>query len=246
VKKPDAKILGIITARGGSKGIPGKNIKELCGKPLIVWSIDAAHGSGVLDRLIISTDDSKIASVAQAHGVEVPFMRPAELAEDSTAHLPVIQHAVRTLREEEGYKPDYVMIFQPTSPLRQARHVREAWNLMRANPEADSVVGVVEIPEHYNPHWQTKVADDGTASIFTGERFGEIIRRRQDLPRTYTRNGGIYILKTRVLFTEPPSLYGEHVLAYVMEPKFSINIDEPADWEEARRMMRLVMKEGSG
>src|SRR3989344_1993183 len=119
-------ILGIITARGGSKGIPRKNIKDLCGKPLIAYTIEAAKDSGVFSRLIISTDDQEIADVAKQYGAELPFMRPAELAQDATPHVPVLQHAVSWLRDNEHFFPDYVMILQPTSPMRQDFHIKEA------------------------------------------------------------------------------------------------------------------------
>ncbi|KKU84922.1 MAG: CMP-N-acetylneuraminic acid synthetase, partial [Parcubacteria group bacterium GW2011_GWA2_47_8b] len=109
------KILGIITARGGSKGVPGKNIKLLGGKPLIAYSIEAAQKSGVFDRIILTTDDQKIADVAKQYGCEVPFMRPAELAGDTVQHLPVLRHAVQWLKDNDGYSPDYCMTFQPTS-----------------------------------------------------------------------------------------------------------------------------------
>ncbi len=116
------KILGVITARGGSKGIPRKNIKDLKGQPLIAYTIKAAQESGIFDRLIISTDDSEIAEVAKKYGVTAPFTRPAELAQDATPHLPVMQHAVKWLQDKENYRPDFVSILQPTAPLRQAWH----------------------------------------------------------------------------------------------------------------------------
>ena len=146
------KILGVITARGGSKGIPGKNIKLLAGKPLISYTIEAAKKSGVFDRLILSTDDESIARVAKDYGCDVPFMRPKDLAEDKTAHLPVLQHAVNWLKENENYSPDAVMILQPTAPLRQDFHIKEATELFFRSG-ADSVVSVSEIPQHFSPHW---------------------------------------------------------------------------------------------
>ncbi|MEK7090871.1 MAG: acylneuraminate cytidylyltransferase family protein [Patescibacteria group bacterium] len=123
------KILGIITARGGSKGIPGKNIKLLSGKPLVVYTIEAAKKSASLDRIILTTDDEAIAKVAKQNGCEVPFMRPAELAKDDTPTMPVVQHALKWLAENENYGPDAVMILQPTSPLRQDFHIKEAVEL---------------------------------------------------------------------------------------------------------------------
>ncbi|MBI2055590.1 MAG: acylneuraminate cytidylyltransferase family protein, partial [Candidatus Sungbacteria bacterium] len=125
------KILGIIPARGGSKSIPRKNIKELGGKPLIAWTIEAAKKSGVFDRIILTTDDSEIAEVGREWGVEVPFMRPNELAEDHTPTLPVIQHTLAWLEDNESYEPDAVMILQPTTPFRQPHHIQEAVQLFR-------------------------------------------------------------------------------------------------------------------
>ena len=153
------KILGVITARGGSKGIPGKNIKPFLGKPLIAYTIEAAKKSGVFDpavggtsRLILSTDDPEIAEVAKKYGCEVPFMRPKELAEDKSAHLPVMQHAVQWLKDNENYQPDYVMILQPTSPLRQPFHIKEAVELILKTgaDSADRSQGPVSPPSGHS------------------------------------------------------------------------------------------------
>ena len=231
------KILGIITARGGSKGIPGKNIKKLAGKPLIAYTIEAARTSGVFDRLIVSTDDEKIAEVARAYGCEVPFLRPAELAQDATSHIPVLQHAVSFLKEHENYASDFVMILQPTAPLRTAAHIREAAALLKTSG-ADSVVSVFEVPGHFHPRWQHTVDDANRLAIFTGEPFSQIVRRRQDLPKTYTRNGAIYLFKTELLFDPvEPNFYGDHVAAYLMKPEESVNIDTMEDWNEAERIL---------
>src|SRR3989442_9004120 len=118
------RVLGALAARGASKGIPGKNIKLLAGKPLILHTIDPALASGAFDRVIVSTDDEAAASIARAAGCEVPFMRPAALCADDTPHLPVMQHALAWLRDQERYEPDSVMILLPTSPLRQPAHIR--------------------------------------------------------------------------------------------------------------------------
>lgn len=233
------KILGVITARGGSKGIPRKNIKLLAGKPLIVYTIEAARQSGIFDRLILSTDDEEIAAVARLHGCEVPFMRPAELAEDRTPHLPVLQHAVAYLREHENYEPDAVMILQPTAPLRRAEHIREAVELFEKN-DADSVVSVCEVPGHHSPHWQLTMDDKNALKIFTtGAPLSDLVHRRQDLPKTYARNGAVYLFKTNLLFhPEHPSVYGLRTIAYVMEPESSINIDGMDDWARAELALK--------
>lgn len=223
------KILGIAVARGGSKGIPRKNVKPLAGKPLIAHTILSAKESGIFDRIILSTDDEEIASVGKEWGAEVPFMRPAELAQDATPTLPVLVHAVEWLKANEGYEPDAVVILQPTAPLRNADDLRGARDLF-VSSGADSVVSMTEIPGHHNPHWQFKVADDGKIAIFTGEPFEKIVKRRQELPKTHTRNGAIYLFKTGLLFEDPPTFYGRDVRAYVMDPNRSVNIDSPKDF----------------
>ncbi len=232
-----SKVLGIITARGGSKGIPGKNIKELAGKPLIAYTIEAAKESGIFDRVILSTDDESIAGVAKKNGCEVPFMRPAELATDSTPHIPVLQHAVEWLHAHEKYESDAVMILQPTAPLRTAIHIREAAALFESS-DADSVVSVAEVPGHYHPRWQFTIDDKNNLAIFTGEPFSQIVRRRQDLSVTYTRNGAIYICKTNMLFDPIKPFYGDRAAAYIMKPEESVNIDTIEDWKEAEKILR--------
>jgi len=232
------KILGIITARGGSKGIPGKNIKSLLGKPLIAYTIETAQESGVFDRLILSTDDPKIAEVAKQYGCEVPFLRPIELAQDRTQHLPVLQHAVRWLKEKEGYSPDYVMTLQPTSPLRQSFHIKEAVDLI-LRTKADSVLSVAKIPEHFTPHKAMVVGEDGALTLFSGNPVRKRTNRRQDLPAAYWSVGSIYLFRTGLMFhpTEP-NCYGDRVQPYIMDAKYIVDIDAPADWEVAERAMK--------
>ncbi len=232
------KILGIITARGGSKGIPGKNIKPLLGKPLIAHTIDAAKAAGVFDRLIVSTDDPAIAEVARAHGAEVPFMRPAEHASDTASHLDVLRHAVSHLKEKENYSPDYVMLLQPTSPLRQSFHIKEAAELILKSG-ADSVLSVAEVPENYN-HKKTMVLDEnGRLRLISGEPVHKRMPRRQDLPKNYWSVGAIYLFKTDLIFhPEKPNFYGETTLPYVMDAKYAVDINVPADWEEAEKALK--------
>jgi len=237
------KILGVITARGGSKGIPQKNIKLLAGKPLIWWTIDAAKKSGVFDRLIVSTDDEAIANVCRGHGVEVPFMRPKELAEDKTPHLPVMQHAVNFLKEKEGYLPDYTMILQPTSPLRQQFHLKEAVDLI-LKTGADSALSVYEVPENFTPFKAMTLGEGGMLRLITGAPMRNRAVRRQDLPKAYWSVGAIYLFKTGLLFEkENPSFYGDKVAPYIFESKYAMDINEPADWplvEEAIKRLNIL------
>lgn len=222
-------VLGIITARGGSKGVPRKNIKDLGGKPLIAWTIEAAKESGVFSRIILSTDDEEIAEVGKKYGAEIPFMRPSELAQDTTPTLPVLIHAVNWLKENDNFYPDYTVILQPTAPFRQGWHLREAVELLESSG-ADSVVSVCEVPGDFNPHWQFQLDEEGRLKIFTGEELKNIIRRRQDLPKTYFRNGAIYAFRTDLLFSDDPNFYGDDSRPYVMENKYNININTPEDF----------------
>ncbi len=237
------RILGVITARGGSKGIPRKNVKELAGKPLIAWTIAAAKESGVFDRIILSTDDQEIADVAKRYGCEVPFLRPPELAQDTTPHLPVMQHAVTWLKEHEGYEPDYVAILQPTAPLRQAFHLRDAVELL-VKTGADSVVSMVEIPGHHNPYWAVSVDDQGLGKLLvSGEPIRKRIPRRQNLPKAYTHSGALYLFRAALLFDPvEPNFYGDRVAAHIMEEKYNVNIDSPEDWELAEQRMQELWR----
>ncbi|MBI5221554.1 MAG: acylneuraminate cytidylyltransferase family protein [Candidatus Magasanikbacteria bacterium] len=232
------KVLGIITARGGSKGIPGKNIKLLNGKPLIAYSIEEALKSRVFDSLIVSTDDPVIADVSRSYGADVPFMRPADLAQDGTPTLPVLTHAVDWLKKNKNLTFDVVVLLQPTTPLRRSFHIQEAVKLFN-DKGGDSIVSVFEVPGHYNPHWQFKLDESGKLSIFTGESFEKIIRRRQDLPKTYTRNGAIYAFKPALLLGDVPTFYGNDIRAYIMDEKYSVNIDSMEDF----KLAELAIKE---
>ena len=236
IERPSA-VLGVVTARAGSKGLPGKNTRLLAGKPLIAYTIDAARTSGVFDRLILSSDDEEAAAIARARGCDVPFMRPAELARDDTPHLPVMVHAAEWLRDHEGYVPEWTMILLPTSPLRQPRHIVEAMDLARSSG-ADSVVGVDEVPSHYHPLRMVAIDDGGWARLFVGDRPVRMRPvRRQGMPEAWVINGAIYVFRTSLLFEPEPSLYGDRVAAYRMTPPFGCNIDDAEDWARAERIL---------
>ena len=235
------RVLGVVTARAGSKSIPEKNTRPFGGKPLIAHTIDCARESGIFDRLIVSTDDERAAAIARAHGCEVPFMRPPHLAADDTPHLPVMQHALTWLRDHERYAPDWVMILLPTSPLRQPVHIQEAVDLAVASG-ADSVVSVDELPAHYNPMRVVTVDDGGWARLFVnGDPVKRRPGRRQDMPAAWVLNGAIYLFRTPVLFDSiEPSLYGDKVAAYKMSPPYGLNIDDPEDWKIAERALNAL------
>jgi len=238
MERSGVRVLGVVTARAGSKGVPGKNTRLLGGRPLISYTIDAARESDVFDRLILSTDDPHAASLARDRGCDVPFMRPPALAADDTPHLPVMQHALTWLREHDGYAPDWVMILQPTSPLRQPWHIRESVDLALASA-ADSVVSVDEIPPHFNPMRIVTMDEHGWAhQLVGGMPLKRRIGRRQDMPKAWVLNGAICLFRTAVLFDPvEPSLYGDKVAAYRMSPPYGLDIDEPEDWETAERLL---------
>ncbi len=238
----EKQVLGIITARGGSKGIPGKNIKPLLGKPLLAYTIEVAKEAGIFDRLILTTDDEMIAAVGREYGCEVPFMRPKELAEDGTPSLPVVQHAVRWLHGA-GYQPAYVMLLQPTSPLRQAFHIRESFDLLVASG-ADSVVGVAEIPKEYHPARAMALTRDGHLVLYGGDPVRRRPLRRQDLAKAYWSTTSIYCGKSSVLFDPiEPSLFGNSVMPYIIDGRYAIDIDVPSDWERAEKALQQLQLE---
>ena len=206
-----------MTARGGSKGLPGKNLRPLAGKPLIAYTIEAAQASGALDRLILSTDDAAIAEAGRALGCDVPFLRPAELARDDTPHLPVIQHAVRWMDEHAGYQPDAVMILQPTSPLRRPVDILASIELLERSG-ADSALSVSAVPSHLHPMRTLRVDETGAAVLFvTGEPVRRRINRRQDLPAAWVMNGAIYVSAAPACCSPPSrASYGNHVVVYRM------------------------------
>jgi len=223
------KILAVIPARGGSKSIPKKNIRPLHGKPLIEYTFDAAKASRLLGRVIVSTDDEQIARIARRNKIEVPFLRPASLANDDSPTLPVIQHAVVYLQENEDYRPDYVVILQPTSPLRTGTHIDEAIRIL-IETGADSVVSVTEVPHQYNPCSIMKIEQGRLLSFTNG---AESYTRRQLKPVVYARNGAaIYAFRYETLIKKK-SLYGDDCRPYLMSKADSIDIDDSIDFEFA-------------
>lgn len=217
------EVLGIIPARGGSKGIPGKNLALLAGRPLLEYTLLAARAARSLTRLLVSTDDRQIAAFAQSRGLAVPFLRPPELAADDTPMLPVVQQALGWLKDHEGYSPGVVVLLQPTSPLRQAEPIDEAVRLL-AEDEADTVVSVVEVPHQFNPVSVMRLE----AGRLLPYLEGPLILRRQDKPRLYARNGPA-VLATRRQVIEGGSLYGRIVLPLIMSSADSVDIDDPED-----------------
>jgi CMP-N,N'-diacetyllegionaminic acid synthase len=216
------RVLGVIPARGGSKGIPDKNLALLCGRPLLAYTADAVKESTRLTRTIVSTDDERIAECARTLGLDVPFMRPSSLAGDDVPMLPVLQHAVDAL-QSDGFSADIVVLLQPTSPLRRGEHIDAAIDWLQRT-RGDSVVSVVEVPHQFNPMSVMRI-DDGLLKPFL-ER--PTATRRQDKPRVYARNGpAVLAVHARVL--KEGSLYGNESWPLVMTAEASLDIDTPWD-----------------
>jgi CMP-N-acetylneuraminic acid synthetase len=228
------RVLAVIPARGGSKGVPRKNIRDLCGKAVIAWTIETALAAGDhLHRVIVSTDDTEIAEAARAAGAEAPFMRPAEMATDEAPTLPLLQHAVGFVEEEEGKPVDWVMVLQPTAPFRNVDDIAESLKLAREGG-CDSVVSVTRVlTEH--PILMKKIENNRLLPYCIEEKEGT---RRQDYdPSAYMRNGAIYLTRRHVLM-EDNSIWGELIRPYVMPEERSYDIDSERDFKLAELVMR--------
>jgi len=223
--------LGVIPARGGSKGVPGKNISVVAGKPLIAWTIEAAKASRGLTRCIVSTDDELIANVAMEYGSEVPFLRPKELAMDTSPQQPALLHAIQWLREHDQFETDYVVILQPTSPLRTACDIDAAIEL-RDHHDAKSVVSV--FMPHGHPLWSKKVTTDGLLEDYFPAYEGSL--RRQDLPAAYMPNGAVYVVDVELL-QHSDSVYSDRSYGYIMPLERSLDIDVSWELELARLIL---------
>jgi CMP-N-acetylneuraminic acid synthetase len=226
------EILGLITARGGSKSIPGKNIKPLAGKPLIHWTIDETRKSSLVSRLVVSTDDEAIRSVCLEAGAEAPFLRPPEFSGDASPHIDVMIHALDWLEKEQEYRPDYVLLLQPTSPFRNVEDIDGIIRMAHDNPEADALVGVCETDRH--PYLAKILDAAGGMSDFMPSGLAYL--RRQDLPTVYVINGALYLNKPSSLRRErllvPPG-----ALAYIMPRERSLDVDTSWDFHVAELIM---------
>lgn len=229
------RVLGLIPARGGSKGVHRKNIRLLCGKPLIEYTAKSALTARKLSRVILTTDDEEIAEVGRRCGLEVPFLRPAELARDDTPTLPVVQHAIRFL-EEQGEQYDACCLLQPTNPLRRPDHIDACIDLF-VEQEADAVVTVLPVPHKYNPHWVYFQHEKGKLYLSTGER--EPLSQRQLLPPAFHRDGSIYVIRRDVLIKQN-SLFGDRLFGYLLSSEETVNIDNLEDLIEAEKLLHKL------
>jgi len=224
-------MLAIIPARGGSKGVPGKNIKPLRDKPLIVYTIEAAQAARSIDRLILSTDDKDIAAVAQNHGVEIPFMRPAKLAQDDSLAIDNYIYTMDRLNDKSSKQYDEFMVLQPTSPFRTSVDIDNAIALFYEK-NANSLISVCEAP--HPPSWAKKLDQAGRLRDYFELNISN--KNRQDLETAYIPNGAIFIFKLSVL-KKIYSYYSDNAFAYIMSQESSLDIDTPLDFEFAEFIM---------
>ena len=223
-------VLAVIPARGGSKGLLGKNILPLAGKPLIAWTIESAIESKYIDKCIISTDDQEIADISLKYGGDVPFMRPSELATDKANSNDVIIHTIEAIEE----KYDLIILLQPTSPLRNSFDIDNALELLE-NKHAGALVSMVEI--RHPVEWTARISGD----LHIPELVTTLSKntRRQDFEKRYELNGAIYISKLD-LFIKQNSFISNHTIAYIMPPERSIDIDDKLDFDFAEYLSSRI------
>ncbi len=231
------EVLALIPARGGSKSIPRKNIRPFAGHPLIAFSIAAGLGAETVTRVVVSTDDEEIAQVSRHYGAETPFLRPGEFSQDDTPDLPVFQHALRWLAENEGYHPEIVVQLRPTSPFRRRRYIDEAVYRLMERPEADAVRTVC-IP-FQNPFKMWRIGGDGfmqPVGLKLGIAREPYNQPRQALPDVYWQTGYVDAAWADTILNKN-SMTGERILPLVIDPSEWIDIDSPDDWRRAERLL---------
>jgi len=232
------KFVGIVMARGGSKGIPKKNLSILHGKPLIQYAIESGLNCNEIDRVIVSTDSLEIAKVAQKCGAEVPFIRPSELAQSDTPDKPVMLHLINWLSENEKYQFDYLVNLRCTTPLRQPFHVSQAINIVK-ECACDSLRTVDRIQGKYHPYWMLKLDKNGFATPFIDGISTDKYHQRQLLPPAYSINALVDIIKVKTIL-ESDSLYGQNMKILETDPIYSIDIDTEKDIILCETMMERL------
>jgi N-acylneuraminate cytidylyltransferase len=224
------EILALIPARGGSKGIPRKNIRNFAGYPLIAWSIAAAKQASCVTRVILSTDDEEIAAVAREYDAETPFLRPSQLALDQTTDLPVFEHALEWLKENEGYQPEIVIQLRPTSPIRPKDCVDSAVKILLEHEDADCVRGVVTAGQNPHKMWRFTGEDQPMKPLLQVEGIPEPYNApRQILPPVYWQTGHIDAIRVSTI-VQKKSLTGDVIYPLVIDPRYTVDIDNLSDW----------------
>jgi len=229
------KILTIIPARGGSKGIKLKNLTKINGKPLVAFSIEHSLASKLINRTIVSTDNEEIAKVSEEYGAEIPVFRTKELAGDRVLDLPVFEHMLTYLKEEENYEPEIVVHLRPTSPYRKAEWIDSAIKLLIENTSADSVRSVSEPSQH--PYRVFEIKNKFLFPLMHERHPEPYLLRRQDLPKMYYYNCVIDVTKPSTIYNKK-SMTGDKMLPYIMKPEDSIDIDKPMDLEFAKIFLK--------
>ena len=233
------KILCTICARGSSKGVRNKNIRRLLGRPLITYTIRQALSHDLIDRVVVSTDSEEIAGISKDCGAEVPFLRPAALAGDSSAKLPVIQHAVRYYIDEVGYKPDYVIDLDPTSPLRDDIDITRCVELITSDAGCDSVI--TGYRSNKNPYFNmVELAGEGYATV--SKKTPSVIKRRQDAPLVYAMNASVYAWRTESLLSQRDIISGRVKFVEMPEER-SVDIDSELDFRVVESLMEERKKD---
>lgn len=223
------RILGLIPARGGSKGVPRKNSKLLRGKPLVSYSIETALACPALDKVLVSTDDQAIAEMSVAAGAEVPFLRPAPLASDESPTIDTVLHALHFLAEQQEHY-DALCLLQPTVPFRDPADLAQAIRYF-IETDADTLLSVREVPKTFHPNW-IYTWNETQSSLQLASGADQPTSRRQDLPPAYFRDGSVYLTKTQTIL-QNRTLYGSKIVPFQMQRSPQINIDTPADWQQA-------------
>lgn len=224
------RVIALIPARGGSKSIPRKNLKPLAGYPLVVYSIAAGLQAASVDRVIVSTDDPEIANLARQWGADVPFLRPAHLAQDDTPDFPVIEHAVRWLQEHENDHPDIIVQLRPTSPLRPPNCVDDGVARLLAQPAADSLRAVK--PAGENPYKMWRIAAGWLVPLLETGLPEAYNMPRQKLPQTFWQTGHLDVIRVASML-QKNSLTGDHVLPLMVDARYAVDIDHPEQWQLA-------------
>lgn len=227
------KILAVIPARGGSKGILRKNIKNIAGKPLIQWTIDAALKSKYIDEIIVSTEDEEIAKISASLGVNVPFLRPKELAGDKSKTIDVINHLLNKLELEYNKYFDLILILQPTSPLRTSKHIDEAISFFLSDKSADSLVSCVKVPHIFHPESLMKLSSNNYLESYIVSNNPPF--RRQDKSELYARNGAAIYLTRRDKISK--FIFGGNLICFEMDEVDSIDIDTLEDFNMAENIL---------
>ncbi len=229
------EVLGLIPARGGSKSIPRKNIRSFAGHPLIAYSIAAGKSATTVSRVVVSTDDEEIASIARSYGAETPFLRPKDISQDHTSDLPVFQHALQWLAGQEGYKPDVVVQLRPTSPLRRVEHIDRSLYYLLEHPEADSARTIC-VP-FQNPYKMWRIEESGLMKPLISCDIQEAYNQpRQALPEVYWQTGYVDAVWSDTIM-QKNSMTGDRILPVVIDPEDWIDIDSPDDWQRAERLL---------